>query len=181
MDRRRFGQIFLGGLIAVISPKIADNGLELIASVSASDKAKRKSNDKEQKTVNHILNGTSFDDVCSNDYYNQVRYGDVIVFFYDDDDGIDNASGRLAQVLRIVNPEFKDKITFLKYRYDCDPSLGYQGYQGLMDRFNVSDMPQVNFFRDGHIVDQLKGGPLDDSNINNLADDFRRELNRMYK
>ncbi|MBS3121501.1 hypothetical protein J4434_01275 [Candidatus Woesearchaeota archaeon] len=165
MDRRRLLQIAVAGLVALATPQVVDKGLEMIASVSAEEK------EKKPETVDDILAGTSFEEVCSDNYAEKTKYGNVVVFFYDKND-TNGASTRLAQVYRSIELEYKANIIFLKFG---------DSIQRKDSKKYVPEVPYTLFYKKGEIIDQLAGGPKEDFNLEIWTKDFRKGLDKLYK
>ena len=113
------------------------------------------------KSVDEILKGTSFIPVCSSNYIKEISEGKVLVFVYNQGDGIGYRNGveinfevnkAMAKVLRISLEDFpeRDSIKFLKFDADCDPTLAVDMYQKLTEApFIFPTTPYITFFKDG--------------------------------
>ncbi len=163
MHRRRFIQAVTAGLVALSTPQAVDRGLEMIASVSAEE--------KKPETVDDILAGTSFEDVCSDNYDEKTKKGNVVVFFYDEND-TNGASTRLAQVYKSIEPEYKDILSFLKFG---------DSVQRRDSKKYVLDVPYTLFYKNGTVIDKLSGGPKENFNLEIWINDFRKGLDKLYK
>lgn len=171
MNKRQFLQGLIGLAVVTATPKLMSDGLELIASASAEE--------KKPKTVDDILAGTSFQNVCSSDYSQKTKEGNVVVFFYAHND-TNGPSIRLVEVYKEVEKEFNSKIKFLKYEDNCDSSLAYNQYQGLRDRFGVTAVPFTIFHQNGKVIDTLEGGPKEGF-IDNWTQKMNDFLKKTYK
>lgn len=121
------------------------------------------------RTVDEILAGTSFKDVCSEDYDGAVAKGNVVVFFYEkelkgrydiENGQITTASSRLAEVFKAVLLQFEKDVTFLKYYHECDPNLTSNNYEGMKRKFGINGVPAFVMYKDGEKLYSLDKGPL---------------------